>query len=79
MIKPNKYTNVDLSVIGLSAEILKLLKKDQTLKYNQILDKIVYIKGEEAKENFLLSLCFLFLLGKIAFQKTDDIIEFLSE
>ena len=30
MLKPTKYTNVDLSVIGLSLEILKLLINHST-------------------------------------------------
>lgn len=77
MIRPTKYTNVDLSVIGLSAEILEILKKDYAQKYNQILGKIIDRKGKEAKSNFLLALSFLFLLGKIKYYPKSDVIELL--
>ena len=77
MIKPTKYTNIDLSVIGLSAEILRILQLDSTQKYNQLLDKIIYKKGEEVKENFLLALSFLFLLGKVEYYKQEDVIQVL--
>lgn len=79
LLKPNKYTNIDLSVLGLSTEILMLLKEEKSQKYNQVFEKIVYKKGTEAKENFLLSLSFLYLLGKIKYYQTQDIIELLVE
>ncbi len=78
MIKPTKYTNIDLSVIGLSALIIKLLKDEPSQKYNQILSKIVYQKGKQAKENFLLSLSFLFLLGKVKYYRQEDVIELIA-
>ncbi|BAX80238.1 ABC-three component system middle component 8 [Labilibaculum antarcticum] len=74
MIKPTKYTNIDLSILGLSSEILRLLIVDGSLKYNQILGKIIHKKGEEAKENFLLALSFLFLLGKVDYYPEEDVI-----
>ena len=78
MIKPNKYTHIGSSVIGLSAEIIKMLKLEPSQKYNILLDKIIYRKGEEAKENFILSLSFLFLLGKIAYYPEEDVVNLLS-
>ena len=79
MIKPTKYTNVSLSIIGLSAEILELLKDDTVQKYDQILGKIIYKKGKQAKENFLLALSFLYLLGKIKYHSEKDVLELLSQ
>lgn len=77
MIKPTKYTNVNLSVIGLSIEILKILKDDCAQKYNPILGKIIFKRGKQAQENFLLSLCFLFSIGKIKYHQKEDVIELL--
>jgi len=77
MIKPNKYTNVDLSVIGISVEIIKVLKDDNAQKYNRVLGKIVTKRGKKAQENFLLALCFLYLLGKIKYHQKEDVIELL--
>lgn len=78
MLKPTKYTNINLSVVGLSAEILRTLQLDSTQKYNQLLDKIIYRKGEEAKENFLLALSFLFSLGKVEYYKQEDVVQLSS-
>lgn len=78
MIKPNKYTHVGSSIIGLSAEIIKVLKLDPSQKYNILLDKIIYRKGEDAKANFTLALSFLFLLGKIAYYPEEDVVTLLS-
>lgn len=77
MIKPTKYTNIDLSVLGLSTEILKLLLSDNTLKYNQIIGRIIHKKGEDAKQNFLLALSFLYLLGKVEYYPEEDVIRLL--
>ncbi len=78
MIKPTKYTNINLSVIGLSIEILKILKEDCAQKYNQILGKIISKRGKQAQENFLLAFCFLFLTGKIKYHPKEDVIELLT-
>lgn len=79
MIKPTKYTNINLSVIGLSVEILKLFKDDTVQKYDQILGKIIYRKGKQAKENFLLALSFLYLMGKIKYYPKEDVLEILFQ
>lgn len=78
MINPTKYTNVNLSVIGLSAIILRMLKKENLQKYEQILEKVRYRKGKQAGENFLSSLIFLYSLGKIKYYPEEDIVELLS-
>lgn len=78
IIKPTKYTNIDQSLLGLSAEILKLLQEEPSQKYNQILWAVVRKKGKNAKENFLLSLSFLYLVGKIKYFDKEDVIQLLQ-
>ena len=77
-MQPDKYTNIDTSVVGLSAEIIKFLKKEPTQKYNQLLNSLICKRGEEVKQNFLLALSFLFLLGKIKYHKDKDVLELLE-
>ncbi len=79
MLKPNKYTNVGLSVIGISAEILFQLSKEPSQKYNRLLRKIMYRLGENAKTNFLPALLFLFSTGKIKYYSKEDAIELLHD
>ena len=74
-ISPNKYTNTDLSVIGLSIAIVASLKKTQSNKYDALLNKVVNKRGELAKKNYLLALVFLYSIGKLHYdQKTDMVI-----
>ena len=75
MLKPNKYTNIRLSVIGLSSEIMKILSKDKALKYNQLQGRITHKYGEEAKANFMLALAFLYSLDLVNYRKVSDVIE----
>lgn len=77
MLKPGKYTNVSLSVVGISAEILSQLKKEPIQRYVNLQNKITYRLGESAKKNFLFALIFLFSLGKIRYHKKEDAIELL--
>jgi hypothetical protein len=79
MIKPTKYTNIDLSVLGLSTEILRLLLSENVLKYSQIIGRITHKKGEESKRNFLLALNFLYLIGKVEYYPEEDVIKLISE
>lgn len=75
MISPNKYTNINLSVIGISSTILEILKKEDILTYEQLLFKIVGIKWELVKQNFLESLIFLHILWKIEYFNSSDTIK----
>lgn len=78
MLKPNKYTDISLSVIGLSAEILQQLKSDQSQTYNQLFGHVSSKLGDGAKENFLKALVFLFSLGKVKYYQNKDVIELVT-
>lgn len=75
LLKPNKYTDVSLSVVGVGGLLLKSLRDNPFQKYDALLDKIVMIGSSSAKENFLLSLSFLFSLGMIKYHTDQDVIE----
>lgn len=74
-ITPTKYTNVDLSVLGLSAEITHLLKDSQVEKYDKLYRKVIRKKGDMAKTNFVYALVFLYSLGKIKYYPDQDTLE----
>ncbi|OGE31535.1 hypothetical protein A3C59_05320 [Candidatus Daviesbacteria bacterium RIFCSPHIGHO2_02_FULL_36_13] len=75
MIKPSKYTDINLSIFSVSFSIVSLLKVNRVLKYDELLDKVLLVKGERAKEMFLPSLNFLFSLGKVEYYSELDIFE----
>jgi hypothetical protein len=74
MIKPDKFTNPDYSVINIGAAILTLLKNKHFMNYDELLTKILNDRkiGEKAKENYSYALDFLHLLGKIDYQENTD-------
>lgn len=78
MIAPHKYLNLNLSVLNLGGLILNIIKDDGVIKYNELLDKVMLARGINAKEVFIPTLSFLFLLGKIEYKKDIDTIEFIK-
>jgi len=78
MIAPHKYLNLNLSVLNLGGVILKIIKDDGVIKYNELLDKVILARGENAKEVFIPTLSFLYLLGRIEYKKDIDTIEFIK-
>ena len=78
MITPHKYLNLDLSILHLGGVMLALLKSENIIKYDALLDKIIVAYGENAKIQFIPTLSFLYLLGKIDYQKNTDTIIFVK-
>lgn len=77
MIKPNKYTNIDLSVVNIGGVILKSLSSCPVQKYDELEDAVVSAYGSSAKVVFLNALSFLYLLGKINYQPSADAVQLL--
>ena len=78
ILKPEKYTKLEVSVLAVVAEILRIARGG-IIRYDELLRRVLEKKGQEAKENFLPSLNFLFLLGKVKYYKEEDILEFKNE
>lgn len=79
MIKPNKFTDVSVSIVGLSADILFILMNDNYRTFSDILDRLVELKGKDIKQNFHLALVFLFAIGKIKYVPQYDFVELLEK
>lgn len=75
MIKLDKHSNLDFSVINISALVIKNLSISPNAKYNDLLNYIISVLGERADTNFPYALNFLFLLNRITYnQQTDTFI-----
>jgi hypothetical protein len=72
MIKGHKYLNLDVSVINVSALIIKKLKKDNFLQYDELLGFVVSVLGENSKNIFIYAINFLFLVDKIQYSPEID-------
>lgn len=79
MLKPNKYTNVDSSVLFVSYELLKIFKSRKVIAYSDLLNQVLSVRGENTRKLFLPALSFLYLLGRIEYHKKEDVIEFKHE
>lgn len=77
MIVPNKYTDFNMSIINIAAEIIKIMKENGPLKYDVALKMVQNSAGEESKYVFQSALNFLFLLGKIKYSCKEDILELI--
>ncbi|WP_143961212.1 ABC-three component system middle component 8 [Litoribacter populi] len=72
MIRPDRHTNLDYSVINISSFILGELSTYYTVSYDELLERVTKEIGENAKENFPYALNFLYLLGKIKYENSKD-------
>jgi hypothetical protein len=79
MIKGHKYLNLDVSVINVSALIIKKLKKDNFLQYDELLGFVMSVLGKNSKEVFIYALNFLFLVDKIQYFPEIDAFQWKEE
>lgn len=77
MIAAHKYLDLNLSVLNMGGLILNIMKEFSMIKYDELLEKITLARGENAKEVFVPTLSFLYLLGKIEYHKDIDAIELI--
>jgi hypothetical protein len=77
MIAPHKYLNLNLSILNLGGMVLNIVKQEQAVKYDDLLQRVLLARGNNAREVFIPTLSFLYLLGKIEYRKDIDTIEFL--
>jgi len=72
MIRPDRHTNLDYSVINIGSFILKELNVFYDVGYDELLEKVIDVLGEQARENYPYALNFLFLLGKVKYNQLTD-------
>jgi len=78
MIKPHKYLDLNLSLLNMGGVILNIIKQDGIIKYDELLEKVILMRGGNATEVFIPALSFLYLLGKIDYQQDIDTIEYVK-
>jgi hypothetical protein len=72
MIRPDRHTNLDFSVLNISAFILGQLNAYYGISYDLLLEKVQQNLGDDATENYPYALNFLFILGKLKYSKETD-------
>ncbi|MDI9312610.1 MAG: hypothetical protein QM535_20540 [Limnohabitans sp.] len=77
MITPHKYLDLNLSLINLGGIIISIIKTEQIIKYDDLLNRVIAHTSENSKQVFTQSLSFLFILGKIKYNTNNDTLEYL--
>lgn len=72
MIRLDRHSNPKYSLINISAIILSEINAFYSIQYDELLQKIINILGEEAKVNFPYALNFLYLIGKLNYEQNTD-------
>lgn len=76
-LTPNKFMDLNLCMLKIGAEILKILLDKNKIKYSQLYTKFEEKYKENTEYIFIPALNFLFLLGKIKYKIKTDIIELI--
>lgn len=79
MIKPDKYLDLNVSVLRISAIILRELNKSRMSNYSELLKHLIKKEGDSVKEVYIYCLDFLYLLNKIEYYPKTDCIEIKNE
>ena len=75
IITPHKYTNIPESALGITAVIVKMLSKWNTIKLTDLQERVILSKWQNSREAFFHSLYFLYLLWKIQYLPKIDSIQ----
>jgi hypothetical protein len=79
MIQPAKYLDLNTCVLRVAAEILLELQDSKVIPLDELNAVICSQVGDAARFNFIPSLSFLFLLGKLDYDSEADVILFLDK
>jgi hypothetical protein len=72
MITPDKYLDLKLSIINVSAHVIQALGKIKILSFSELENEVCKQLGQEARPIVAYSLNFLFLLDKIEYNNGID-------
>ena len=78
MIMPDKYTNLNLSLVNIGGVILKSLYNCPIQKYDDLENYVSASLGDNARLLFVQALSFLYALGKISYQINSDSINLVQ-
>ncbi len=67
MLKPDKHTNPVLSVINIAGLIIKQIKSNEIVSYDDLLISMKNQTSDSVKDVFNYSLSFLYLLDKVEY------------
>jgi ABC-three component (ABC-3C) system Middle Component 8 len=76
MLKPTKHLDPSFSVLNVAAQVLSIIAKQRTIKYDELYDKLEKRFGDNLRPVFLPSISFLYLVGKVEYHTKNDTFEY---
>lgn len=76
MLTPRKHLNLDVSVLRISAIMLRELAKRGVIELERMRGIVIRRTGPDGELAFLQALSFLYLLGKVEYHPKNDTLEF---
>ena len=77
MLRPNKHSDPELTVLPVAGEILKSLRKKRACSVPE-LRKVVEKLGEDRLPLLLPSVSLLYLLGLVEYRRKTDSVEYVG-
>lgn len=78
MLRPNKFSHPDQTVMNAAFLILKKIKKERVISYDE-LDSYLQKKIANGRVLFMDSINFLFMLGILTYHSKNDSFEFVEK
>ena len=72
MIRPTKYLDLDACVVNIAAHVLSRLSSTNVMTYDELLKSVVTSLTPRAKNDFVLALDLLYLLGRVSYHEESD-------
>ena len=79
MLTPRKHLNLDVSVLRISALMLRELSKRGVIELDRLRALVIRRTGSDGELSFLPALGFLFLVGKIEYHLKNDTLEYKAD
>jgi hypothetical protein len=76
MLTPRKHLDLDVSVLRISAIMLRELKKRGVIELERLRAIVIRRTGPDGELSFLPALGLLYLLGKVDYHLRNDSIEY---
>ena len=77
MLTPEKHLDLDVSVLRVSALMLRELQRRSVVEFEKLRRYVIRRAGSDADVTFLPALSLLFLLGKVEYHIQNDTIEYV--
>lgn len=79
MLTPRKHLDLDVSVLRVSALVLRELNKKGVVELERLRQLVIRRTGANGDIAFLPALNFLFLVGKLEYHLKNDTVEFKAD